>query len=94
VAAIILGIVASKLIVGAWWTPPLGRLVWLFVLYTFGHLGISFVVSSAIATPGCEMRGLPHLWTLLTGRRTREHYCPGFFDRLDAWEARRGIQAS
>ena len=43
-------------------------------------------------TPGCEMRALPHLWMLATGRETAEHFCPtGFLDSLDRWEAgRRG----
>ena len=63
--------------------------MWLTVLYVFGHLGLSFLLSAVIATPGCEMRAIPHLWTLLTGRATREHHCPGFLDSLDAWELKR-----
>jgi len=58
----------------------------LWVLYTALHLGISFVLSAILATPGCEMRAIPHLWTLVTGRKTGEHYCPGAFNRLDRWE--------
>lgn len=61
--------------------------VWL--LYTFGHLGISFILAAALATPGCEMRAPWHLWTLMSGRRTQEHYCPGVLTPIDRWEARR-----
>lgn len=44
------------------------------------------VLAGILATPGCEMRAIPHLWGLLTGNRIREHYCPGFFDNLDRWD--------
>ena len=81
--------VAGWLVGDSWWTPVLGRYVWLTVFYVFGHLGLSFLLSAVIATPGCEMRAIPHLWTLVTGRATREHYCPGFLDRVDAWELQR-----
>ena len=54
--------------------------------------GISFVLSAALATPGCEMRAIPHLWTIVTGRATKEHYCPGFLDGLDKWELGRSGQ--
>ena len=52
-------------------------------------LGISVVLSALIATPACEMRSIPHLRTLTTGRATKEH-CPGALDRIDRWEANRG----
>ena len=32
------------------------------------------------------MRAIPHLWTVLTGKATKEHYCPGPLDRIDKWE--------
>ncbi|MCW8834451.1 MAG: hypothetical protein OQK09_14740 [Colwellia sp.] len=54
--------------------------------YVFGHLGISFVVAAIIRTPGCEMRGLPHLWSKITGKKSLEHYCPGPLAPLDRWE--------
>ncbi len=95
VAGAILGwMVTARVSEGVWWTPELGRFVWLFLLYTFGHLGLSFLLASAIATPGCEMRAIPHLWTLVSGRETKEHYCPGFFDGLDRWEAGREAEAT
>ncbi len=75
---------------GAWWAPPLGILVLAWLVYFTAHLGVSFVLSALIATPGCEMRAIPHLWALTTGRSTKEHYCPGTLDRIDRWEANRG----
>ena len=58
----------------------------LWMSYVFGHLGVSFVVAAIIRTPGCEMRGLPHLWSRITGKETLEHYCPGPLAPLDKWE--------
>lgn len=76
----------NALVTGDPWSSGLGRFAWLFCLYTFGHLGLSFVLAAAIGTPGCEMRAIPHLWMLLSGRATREHFCPGFLNAVDAWE--------
>lgn len=90
---IILWMISLALTEGTWWSPTLGHFAWLFVLYTFGHLGLSFVLAAAIATPGCEMRALPHLWTLLAGRETKEHFCPGFLHGLDAWETKRATRS-
>ena len=74
------------LIFGSWWAPPLEILLLVWMIYTFGHLGISFIISSFIATPGCEMRAIPHLWSKLTGIQTKEHFCPGPLDPIDRWE--------
>lgn len=82
-----LAIVVDLVVFGTWWAPPLGALVWVWLVYFSAHLGGSFVVSAIIATPGCEMRAFPHLWTRLTGRDTKEHYGPGFIDTVDRWEA-------
>ena len=61
-----------------WWTT-----------YLYSHLGISFILSAAIATPGCEMRALPHLYSLITGVPTKEHHCPiGPLHPIDSWEAK------
>jgi len=57
-----------------------------FLFYFYAHLGISLVISSIIRTPGCEMRAIPHLYTLVTGDKTKEHFCPGLFNDLDKWE--------
>ena len=69
--------------------PPVAWVLFVWLVYVFGHLGVSFALSAVLATPGCEMRALPHLWTLVTGRVAKEHYCPGVLDRIDKWEARR-----
>ncbi|MFQ5628445.1 MAG: hypothetical protein ACE5I1_06775 [bacterium] len=77
---------------GEVWAPPLGFLLYGWLLYVYAHLGFSFLLSAVLATPGCEMRALPHLWTKLSGRKTREHYCPGIIDHIDRWEAGRAKQ--
>lgn len=74
---------------GAAWSPALGLLLVVWLTYTFAHLGVSFVLSAVLATPGCEMRALPHLFTLATGRETAEHFCPGPLRFVDDWEANR-----
>ncbi len=61
------------------------------MVYVYAHLGLSFVLAAALATPGCEMRGIPHLVGLLRGRSSGEHYCPGFIDGLDRWERERRL---
>ncbi len=66
--------------------PSLWWVVVPWMIYTFGHLGLSFVLAAAQATPGCEMRAIPHLIGRITRRPRAEHYCPGFLDRLDRWE--------
>ena len=79
---------------GSYWAydtvlaPPLWWVMKTVMSYAYGHLGISFVLSSVLATPGCEMRAIPHLVGIVAGRPSREHYCPGFIDTVDRWEAR------
>ena len=73
-------------------TPLLARSVWIWELYIFSHLGLAFLISGLIATPGCEMRALHDLYTRLTGVPTKEHYCPvGPLGPIDRWEA--GLKA-
>ena len=61
-----------------------------WLLYVFGHLGLAFLLSALIGTPGCEMRALHHLYSLMTGRPTKEHHCPvGSLRPIDQWEAAR-----
>jgi hypothetical protein len=71
---------------GAVWGKAAGTLLFLWLAYTFGHLGLSFLLAAGIATPGCEMRAIPHLWALLSGRAAAEHHCPGPMDGVDRWE--------
>ena len=71
-------------------TISLARTIWVWELYAFTHLGISFLVAGLIATPGCEMRAIHDLYSLITGVPTKEHYCPiGPLHPIDQWEARR-----
>ena len=58
----------------------------IWVIYIFTHLGVSFLISAVISTPGCEMRSLPHLWSIITGHKTYEHVCPGPLHKIDLWE--------
>ncbi len=55
-------------------------------IYIYGHLGISFLLAAILATPGCEMRAIPHLLGKVSGSGSKEHYCPGFIDNIDRWE--------
>ena len=75
---------------GTWDAPPLWWFLLPWMIYVAGHLGASFVLAATLGTPGCEMRAIPHLIGLATGRPRAEHYCPGFLDGLDRWEALRG----
>jgi hypothetical protein len=71
-------------------TVMLARVVWLWELYMFAHLGLAFVLSALLATPGCEMRALHDLYSRISGKPTKEHYCPvGPLNSLDRWEATR-----
>ncbi len=64
-----------------------GGLVYLMLIYLYVHLGLSYVIASIIATPGCEMRAFPHLWSLITKKPTKEHSCPvGLLSTIDRWE--------
>ena len=85
----VIAVALDLVIHGTWWAPPLGFLVCAWLIYFSAHLGISFAISALLGTPGCEMRAIPHLWTLMTGHATKEHHCPGLIDPIDKWEARR-----
>ncbi len=74
---------------GAIWALPFSLLVFVVILYTTGHLGISLVLAAVLATPGCEMRSIPHLIAILRKGDLKEHVCPGPLDRFDEWEAQR-----
>ncbi len=71
-------------------TEWLARAVWIWALYVFTHLGMAFVLSGIIGTPGCEMRAFHDLYSRLTGVPTKEHYCPvGPLSPIDRWESSR-----
>ena len=81
-------ILVDLLVYGQIWGPPLGAVIYAVTVYTFAHLGLSFVLATVLATPGCEMRAIPDLIGRLTGRMAQEHHCPGFITPLDNSEAR------
>jgi hypothetical protein len=86
---VILGSLAL-LIDGELNSPILGVPLFAWLAYFYSHLGISFVLACVLATPGCEMRALPELFGLITGRPAAEHNCPAsFITRIDEWEHRR-----
>lgn len=66
-----------------------GAGLWLFLVYFYTHLGVSFILAASFATPGCEMRALPDLAGRLRGRPANEHACPAFIAKIDEWERRR-----
>ena len=68
----------------------LGALIVAWMGYFYTHLGLSFVLSALIATPGCEMRALPELFGKITNRETKEHHCPSsIISGIDQWESTR-----
>jgi len=68
-------------------TPLLAHVVHVWELYIFSHLGLAFAVAALIRTPGCEMRALHHLYSVIIGRPTKEHRCPiGPLNQIDNWE--------
>ena len=71
-------------------TNLLERVIWIWELYLFSHLGFAFIIAGVIGTPGCEMRAFHDMYSRLTGVPTKEHYCPvGPLHPIDQWEARR-----
>ena len=89
-SALAVAALASYLSYGTVETNLFARTAWIWELYLFGHLGLSFVLAAVIGTPGCEMRALHDLYARITGNPTKEHYCPiGPLHPIDQWEARR-----
>ncbi len=71
-------------------TPLLAHTIHAWELYVFSHLGLAFVLAATLGTPGCEMRAFHHLYSLITGKLTKEHHCPiGPLSSIDRWEATR-----
>lgn len=90
-ASLFLGLAGvGYLYTGTFETNLLARTVWLWTIYLYGHLGVAFLVSGLIATPGCEMRAFHDLFSRITGVPTKEHFCPvGPLHPIDQWEAGR-----
>jgi hypothetical protein len=75
---------------GSFETVTLASAAWVWEFYLFAHLGLSFLLSALLGTPGCEMRALHDLYSRLTGRSTKEHFCPvGPLSAIDRWESGR-----
>lgn len=71
-------------------TAILAQAIWVWELYIFTHLGLSFLLSALLGTPGCEMRAIHDLRAKLTGSQAREHLCPvGPLRSIDRWESGR-----
>jgi hypothetical protein len=81
---------AAFLVTGSFDSPILGIPLNLWFGYFYGHLGVSFVLSALIATPGCEMRAIPELFGRMSGKPSEEHHCPAaFITKIDEWEQSR-----
>jgi hypothetical protein len=81
------------LLQGKFETPTLAVTIWLWELYLFSHLGISFGLAGLIGSPGCEMRAFHRLFSMITGKPTKEHVCPvGPLHSVDQWEGNRKTQ--
>jgi len=74
-------------------TEVLGVTVLLWLGYFYTHLGISFLLAAASATPGCEMRAIPELIGKITHRESKQHLCPvSILSGIDQWEKRRPLE--
>lgn len=87
-AAALLAIAAlGYLLEGSFESTALARAIWVWELYLFGHLSLSFLLAALIGTPGCEMRAFHDLYSRISGTPTQEHYCPvGPLNCIDRWE--------
>ena len=71
-------------------SPIFGIPLNLWLVYFYGHLGLSFMLAALIGTPGCEMRAIPELFGRIRRLPSEEHQCPvSFITRVDEWEHRR-----
>jgi len=89
ISLVVIGINAllSYLVEGTPNSPLLGIPILLWLGYFFTHLGISFILASALGTPGCEMRAIPQLIGKVTHRESKEHHCPvSIISGIDNWE--------
>ncbi len=84
-ALIVAAVIVDLFIYSSLWAPPLGLLVFVWLLLEFVPLGVAFVLAAALGTPGCEMRSYNHLAARLTGQNPTEHFCPGGVDFADKW---------
>lgn len=83
---VLLAIAVDLLLYGSMWGPPMGIVIFLMSILTHLYLGISHILAALIATPGCEMRSIPHLVAKLRRRDIESVVCPGHWDAVDNWE--------
>ena len=89
-AALALAAGVAYLITGSFDSPVFGLPLTLWLGYFYAHLGLAFVLSALIATPGCEMRSIPEILGRVSGRQSEEHHCPAaFITKIDEWEQSR-----
>ena len=74
---------------GRIWAPPFAALIVLWLILINLPLGIAFLLSASLATPGCEMRSYNHLIAKIQRTDPTEHFCPGGVDFADRWELKR-----
>lgn len=74
---------------GDWTGVAFGTGFFIWSMYIFTHLGVCFLISAIIGTPGCEMRALHDLFSKVSKVEVKEHLCPvGPIQPLDKWEAK------
>lgn len=71
---------------GSLWNVPTALVLYVITIYVHGHMGICHVIAALIATPGCEMRAIPQVWSKITRSNTEFHVCPGMWSKIDDWE--------
>lgn len=80
--------ITSYVTYNSFWGPPFAWFIIVWLTYVYAHLALSFVLAAILATPGCEMRALPQLVAIVSGRPLMVHHCPvDLLSRIDAWEA-------
>ncbi len=79
----------SRVLAGTFDNFIFGAGLWIWLVYFYTHIGLSFTLAGVAATPGCEMRALPDLIGRLTGKPAQEHHCPAFIGTIDNWELQR-----
>lgn len=74
---------------GDWTRAAFGAGFFLWSMYIFTHLGVSFLIAAVIGTPGCEMRAFHDLFSKVFKVEVKEHLCPiGPIQPLDKWESK------
>ncbi len=78
VGALVVAATVGYALEGSLWSPAMGWLILIWLLYVTAHLGFSFLLAAVLGTPGCEMRAFHHLWTILTEKKLENIIVPVF----------------